>query len=188
MSEIFFDGVDPISLQSFEEEGYSDEDALDLAQSLLMEAIPCLGSVYEAFNTAQRKIVKYAVLEMAKYIKIDYFNFERSTSPFQSETIGSYTYSKMANSVRSSSATGVPGFDRAVAQFSHLCELDGQTGGAFSSSSEQVFTPGFGNFRASRERINSSSGYPYQYDSSIKLARASELESFMGDGSHEIGK
>lgn len=172
MDELVLDGVGPYEFTQFEEQGYSDEDALDLAQGLLMEAIPCLGTIYSAFSEAQRKTIKFAVLEMAKYIKIDYFNFERSTSPFQSETIGSYTYSKAAQSVRNGASTGIPAFDRAVSQFAELCNADS---GAFYSSSEQVIRPGFDNYRDSRERIHAPTPLWIQPDSSIRRKAATTV-------------
>lgn len=148
----FMDGITPFALNEFEEAGYSDEDVLALAEGLLLDAIPCLNSVYPNFTESQKTTIKFAVLEMAKYIKIDYFNFERATSPFQSETIGSYSYSKMAANIKKREDTGVPGFDRAVAQFAGLCSIDSEGGGA-STTSEQVFKPGYGEFIERREGV-----------------------------------
>lgn len=159
MTDSFMDGITPDVLQTFEDEGYSDEEVLLLAQGLLLEAIPCLNSIYEKFTDAQKLTIKFAVLEMAKYIKIDYFNFDRATSPFQSETIGSYTYSKMANNVRLNVHTGVPGFDRAVTQFAGLCDVDGGIGAA-QTTSEQVFKPGYDRFIHARESLGHNDHYP----------------------------
>ena len=181
MDELALDGVGPYEFTQFEEQGYSDEDALDLAQGLLMEAIPCLGTIYPAFSEAQRKTIKFAVLEMAKYIKIDYFNFERSTSPFQSETIGSYTYSKAAQSVRNGASTGIPAFDRATSQFAELCNADS---GAFYSSSEQVIRPGFDAYRESRERTHAPAHLWFQPDPSIRRKAAATVSNPVAKGGY----
>lgn len=149
-SESFIGGIEPVDLESFENEGYSEQDALDLAQGLLLVAIPCLETIYEKFSVIQKKTIRFAVLEMAKYIKVDFDNFDRATSPFQSETIGSYSYSKMAASIRSGSATGVPAFDRAVEQFASMCDLGGLDGGTYVSS-EMVFKPGFDRYLQEKE-------------------------------------
>lgn len=152
MSENYIEGISAIELERFEAEGYTDEDALGLSQSLIEDAIPCLSQVYNTLSARDKKLVQFAVLEMAKFIKIDYFNFERSTSPFQSETIGSYTYNKMVRSVSQRTDTGVPGFDRAVARLADMCgQLDETGGGVFAASSEQVFAPGFHAYRVTRE-------------------------------------
>lgn len=159
-SENFIEGIEPSDLNSFEEEGYSDQDSLDLAQGLLVVAIPCLNTIYDKLTAIEKKTIRFAVLEMAKFIKIDFDNFERSTSPFQSETIGSYSYSKMMSSVKRGDDTGVPAFDRAVSQFASLCAVDGLDGGAYISS-EQVIKPGYD--RYIHEREEHSYEYPHHY-------------------------
>lgn len=153
----FIEGVDVETLLTFEEEGYSDQDALDLAQGLLEDAVPCLSKIYADLPSADKKMAKYGVLEMAKYIKLDYLNFEAATSPFQSETLGSYTYNKMARSVLAQTATGVPGFDRAVTRLGALCNVDAE-GGSYSTS-EQVFAPGYTNYIENREYADQQ-GFP----------------------------
>lgn len=145
----YIEGVDVNTFTSFEVEGYTDEEALVLAQGLLERAVPCLATIYPTLSAAERMVAKFAVLEMAKYIKIDYYHFERATSPFQSETIGSYTYNKMARSIQTSTETGVPGFDRAVSDLGALCEMAGD--GGSGATSEQVFKPGYTSFIERRE-------------------------------------
>lgn len=156
----FIDGITPADLEEFEAEGYSDEDAIDLAQGLLEDAVPCLSNIYTDLSVADKKVAKFAILEMAKYIKIDYFNFERSTSPFSHETIGSYSYSKMVKSVAAMESTGVPAFDRAVVILGSLCDLEegGITGGAVATS-EIVFAPGYDDFISRRENGSSATGW-----------------------------
>lgn len=145
---LHLDGLTVGEFEDFESDGYSSEDALELAKGLLEDAIPCLDRLYPTFNNAQTKAIKYAVYEMAKYIKVDHFNFEDATSPFQSETVGSYTYSKVSASVRNREDTGVPAFDRAVEMFAHFC-IDVDDTYSSSTSSEQVFKHGYGEFLGS---------------------------------------
>lgn len=152
----FIEGVDVETLLAFEEEGYSDEDALALAQGLLVSAVPCLQTIYTDLPSETKTATKYAVLEMAKFIKTDYFNFERATSPFQSETIGSYTYNKMSSAIRKGEQTGVPGFDRAVDLLGPLCELETSGGAITHSTSEKVFKPGYDDFIAERGTVGYS--------------------------------
>jgi hypothetical protein len=57
-------------------------------------------------------------------------------SPFSSERIGSYSYSKAMQAVRLGQDTGIPEFDNAVA---HL-RVSTDTVGPFAISSEQVFS------------------------------------------------
>ena len=155
----FIDGITPADLIDFEAEGYSDEDAIDLAQGLLEDAVPCLSSLYTDLSPADKKVAKFAVLEMAKYIKIDYFNFERSTSPFSSEVIGSYSYHKMVRSVQSMQSTGVPAFDRAVGILGALCDQEGGIPGGAVATSEIVFAPGYEDFISRRENGSSATGW-----------------------------
>jgi hypothetical protein len=63
-------------------------------------------------------------------------------SPFSSERIGSYSYSKAMQAVQSRQATMVPEFDAAVAYFASLANADGVTPG-FQLSTENVFTQPF---------------------------------------------
>lgn len=160
MSELNIVGTTTTDLTTFESEGYSDTDSLALAQGLLEDAVPCLATLYPDMKESDKLLAKYAVLEMAKYIKIDYFNFERSTSPFQSETIGSYSYAKISSAVQMKALTGVPRFDSAVARFVSLCEDADTTGaGAISASSEEVFTHGYEDYMANK--LASGATYPY---------------------------
>lgn len=145
----FIEGVEVGDLESFDTEGYSQEDALTLAQGLLLDAIPCLSTIYSGFSAGDKLAIKFAVLEMAKYIQVDHHNFVAATSPFQSETIGAYTYNKMSAAVKQKTSTGVPAFDRAVDQFASLCGVD--NGGLSQVVSEIVVIPNYKQFRDERE-------------------------------------
>ena len=152
-------GIVPYDLVNFEQDGYSDEDALEMATSLLKEAVPCLAEKEGDLTDTQRKLVRFGILEMAKYIKIEFSAFDSALSPFQSETIGSWSYSKAASAVSAQQSTGVPGFDRAVELLGGLCSADG--GSIASVTSEQVFKPGFEYYE--RKRMEQSGVIPRPY-------------------------
>ncbi len=71
-------------------------------------------------NPQLARLVKYAILDMAVYTYVTRDEISASYSPYQSERIGSYSYSKqytkMAKSAAINEPTGVPVFDRVVAE------------------------------------------------------------------------
>lgn len=144
----FIEGVDLDSFEQFDAEGYSDEDVLVLAQGLLEDAVPCLKDIYAELSPALKKVAKFAVLEMATYLRNSHENFDAATSPFQSETLGSYSYNKLVRVVSSGENTGIPAFDRAKSLLGALCKVEG---GEASATSEQVFKPGYDKYRQHRE-------------------------------------
>ena len=64
-------------------------------------------------------------------------------APFQSERLGSYSYSKMQQAVRDREGTGIPGFDAAVAYFQSLATAAGDDSSPFGVTSESVFAQPF---------------------------------------------
>lgn len=60
------------------------------------------------------QLAKYGILDMADKIYLSQPYQEASASPFQSETIGSYSYSKTVAAVRKGDNTGVMWFDLAA--------------------------------------------------------------------------
>jgi hypothetical protein len=60
------------------------------------------------------KLAKYGIMDMADKIYLSQPYAEATASPYQSETIGSYSYSKGIAAVRKGDATGVMWFDLAV--------------------------------------------------------------------------
>lgn len=60
------------------------------------------------------KLAKYGILDMADKIYFSQPYRETIASPYQSETIGSYSYSKSVAAVKKGNATGVLWFDIAV--------------------------------------------------------------------------
>lgn len=85
-------------------------------------------------------LVKLAILDMAIYLYINRDNVTAEYSPFSSERIGSYSYSKAfsraSSSVSSANKTGATIFDQLVEYLSY------QAMGSWVSS-EYVFEPGF---------------------------------------------
>lgn len=61
-----------------------------------------------------RTLSKYGILSMADKIYLSQPYQEASASPYQSETIGSYSYSRTVAAVKKGDATGVMWFDLAV--------------------------------------------------------------------------
>jgi hypothetical protein len=60
-------------------------------------------------------------------------------SPFQSERLGSYSYSKMQQAVQDRGVTGVPAFDQAVKYFQGLDQAAGGDTSPFGVTAEQVW-------------------------------------------------
>lgn len=65
-------------------------------------------------NSSLAMLARYGIMEMADKIYLSQPYHEASASPFQSETIGSYSYTKAVASVKKGDATGVMWFDMAV--------------------------------------------------------------------------
>lgn len=65
------------------------------------------------------RLAKYGIMDMADKIYLSQPYQEATASPYQSETIGSYSYSKSVQAVKKGDATGVMWFDLAVNKLSH---------------------------------------------------------------------
>lgn len=65
-------------------------------------------------NTSLATLAKNGILDMADKIYLGQPYREVSASPYQSETIGSYSYSKAATAIKRGDATGILWFDLAV--------------------------------------------------------------------------
>jgi hypothetical protein len=76
-------------------------------------------------------LAKYGILDMADKIYFSQPYKEALASPYQSESIGSYSYSRMTQSVKKGDNTGVMWFDMAVGK------LKGDGSGIGSSGSIQ---------------------------------------------------
>ncbi len=71
-------------------------------------------------------LVDFAILSMADAIFLDSQYATVKAAPFNSETIGSYSYSKAAKAIQMGMDTGVMWFDLAIAQLS-VCDDAGDT-------------------------------------------------------------
>lgn len=106
-----------------------------IPQALLLFKIgTCLASP-DGMTTDQLQMVDYAVLSMADAIHLAQPYQTALASPFNSETIGSYSYSKTAKAIRQGKETGVDWFDIAIDQLSVCDTLDG----SFSQGGIEIF-------------------------------------------------
>lgn len=109
---------------------------LDLSTNLMW-----LGTSLEADPSDARlaSLVKYGILDMAIFMYIYREELDAVYSPFTSERVGSYSYSKMMKAVQQGIDTGVPMFDRIVAYYRDLAmAADGGW-----TSSESIFRNGY---------------------------------------------
>lgn len=84
-----------------------------LAQATLLFQLATDLDTYPT-DPAMTKLAKNGIMDMADKIYLSQPYREASASPYQSETIGSYSYSKATNAVKKGDATGVLWFDMAV--------------------------------------------------------------------------
>ena len=101
-------------------------------------------------NLAQ--LVRYGILDMADKIYLSQPYKEAAASPYQSETIGSYSYSKTIQAVKKGDATGVMWFDLAV----NKLRVDGGIGA--SGSIEGMEWDGLGRSASGRAKIIGGTG------------------------------
>lgn len=134
---------DPTDLQSFwgdsfppEIDGTRATMLLDLSTNLMW-----LGTGLEADPQDSRlaNLIKYAIMDMAIYLYIYREELDAVYSPFTSERVGSYSYSKMLRSVQSGIDTGVALFDRVVAYYRD----EAMAAGGGWTTSENVFRNGY---------------------------------------------
>ena len=94
------------------------ESALQQATDLFWLAT---GLVVYPTDAQEERIAKYAIMEMAQYLLIQDDNTTEILSPYNSERIGSYSYSKAAqarNSIQTGTPLGLFWWDRAISLFS----------------------------------------------------------------------
>ena len=115
----------------------SESDALILAADLFTLAT---GITDTPTDPLENRLVTYAILDMAWFLIEDHDNREAEFSPFSSERIGSYSYSKSQGKIENSESTGVRAFDLAVAYFTE--KINGTT---TTSDTEWVFVQGYHN-------------------------------------------
>jgi hypothetical protein len=83
------------------------------------------------------QLIKWGILDMAWKLLVSYDNREELYTPYTSERVGSYSYSKMQAAASKGEETGVPFFDQAIAYMTAV--LNGGTVGSISS--ENVMHP-----------------------------------------------
>lgn len=93
-------------------------------------------------DALSNELVKAAVIYMAQDMSLRERFEKEAASPFQSETIGSYSYSKMLGRVQTMESTEVLWFDTAVDNLS-LCGLSNLLGGSSASGGYSVFENDF---------------------------------------------
>jgi hypothetical protein len=113
------------------------EDSLQRATDLMEVAT---GVHEDPEDELAYRIMQTGILSMGHAIyAVSGEDAEALYSPFQSERLGSYSYSKMQQAVADKGLTGVPAFDQAVKYFSGLEQAAGGDSAAFGLTSEQVW-------------------------------------------------
>ena len=97
---------------------------------LLFKMGTCLASP-DDLTDDQKQLVDFAIVFMADAIGLASLYATVHANPFNSESIGSYSYSKAAQAVANREPTGVMWFDRAIEELSICDTSDGlaMTGG-----------------------------------------------------------
>lgn len=88
-------------------------------------------------DSSEAQLARYAILTMADAFSLAQPNAIALSSPFQSESIGSYSYSKAMKAIQAGTPTGVSWFDMAIQQLG-ICETGG-LGAGIASGSVTVF-------------------------------------------------
>lgn len=97
-----------------------------LAQATLLFYLATEMELYPADESLAR-LAKYGIMDMADKLYLSQPYQQTSASPYQSETIGSYSYSKATQAVKKGNDTGVMWFDLAVNKLSRGTTI-GSTG------------------------------------------------------------
>lgn len=117
-----------------------------VSQALLLFKIgTCLAQFPD--DPMKAELAKNGILAMADSIFLSQRYQQAAASPFNSETIGSYSYSKVASAVSNKQSTGIMWFDLAVSQLSECDSVsDGiPTGGGIGMFEyDGVFVPAAG--------------------------------------------
>lgn len=105
-----------------------------------------MGTCLSDFPTGEldSQLARYAILHMADAIVQVQPHQEALYSPFSSETIGSYSYSKLQRAAQAGLPTGVSWFDMAIEQLSVCASEDVMSSGTEIFEHDGVFGPGTG--------------------------------------------
>lgn len=137
---------------------------------LLFKLATCIADP-DALTAEGKQLVDFAILAMADELQLAAKNRLVASSPFTSETLGSYSYSKAAQAIQRGEETGVMWFDTAVRQLS-LCD---STDGSFDRGGIEVFESG-GDFVEGSLRGNA------------RLVSASEMPSVLFGTDPSVGE
>lgn len=102
--------------------------------TLLFKIGTCLASLPD--DPIKQELAKNAIIAFTDYILLSQPFAKALASPFSSESLGSYSYSKSAKQVASGDKTGIMWFDLAIEQMS-VC--DQMSGGDFGTGGIEVF-------------------------------------------------
>lgn len=114
------------------------ETHLRLAASLFYLATQI--SNVPAPETALGAVIRAGIFDMAWFIGTSQETREEQFSPFSSERIGSYNYSKAYRAASNQEETGVPFFDLAV---THFTQSSTEVAESFALAAEHVFSQPF---------------------------------------------
>lgn len=114
--------------------GVDNATALQIASDLFTMATGIDTAPTDPF---QERLIHNAILDMAWFLQEDHENKEAQFSPFSSERIGSYSYTKAAKAIQTQTSTGVSAFDLAVEYFKGLGPS------VITMDSEWVFAKGY---------------------------------------------
>lgn len=89
-------------------------EASAIPQALLLFRLATGLTNLDGLSADQLQLVDFAIVSMADYIHLSSQHAVANASPFSSESLGSYSYSKMSKAVKDGEATGVEWFDLAV--------------------------------------------------------------------------
>lgn len=104
---------------------------------LLFKIGTCLADPSQLTEDEQQ-LVDFAIISMADAIHLSAPYQRAMASPFNSESIGSYSYSKTAKAVQNGQETGIMWFDMAISSLS-VCDSQGSGGGSFQRGGIEVF-------------------------------------------------
>lgn len=132
--------VDELTVFRNEDAFTEDESAyVDLVLQMATDAVWIFtGMDQDPVDTRLARIVHNAIMGLALWLMAQDEDREAINSPFSSERIGSYSYSKMQQAVEQGGNTGIYWLDLLM---SALRRFDSPLEGAIMASSEKVFNP-----------------------------------------------
>lgn len=110
-----------------------------LAQATLLFSVLTKREEYPT-DPAGRQLAFNAIMELADRIYLEQRYSEVKASPFQSETIGSYTYSKAIQSAKNGQHTGLSWWDIAIDELSEVERSLVSSGSLSALERDHVYT------------------------------------------------